>query len=140
MKKHLFALCLLITGFVWSQETKNLNDALIAAQNEHKKILLYFSGSDWCAPCIKFKKTVINDPLFQEFAKNNILVVNADFPRLSKNKLSPEQENANEMAAEAFNKEGIFPRILLLDKNKTILKKWDGLPTETLEQFIKALQ
>lgn len=140
MKKHLFALCLLITGFVWSQETKNLNDALIVAQKEHKKILLYFSGSDWCAPCIKFKKTVINDPLFQEFAKNNILVVNADFPRLRKNKLSPEQENANEMAAEAFNSEGIFPRILLLDQNKNVLKKWDGLPTETLEQFIKALQ
>lgn len=140
MKKILPLLCLICTGFVWSQEANNLNEALIVAQKEHKKVLLYFSGSDWCAPCIKFKKTIINDPLFQEFAKTNLVVVNADFPRLRKNKLSAEQEKANEMAAEAFNQEGVFPRIVVLDEHKKILKKWDGLPTETVDQFIKALQ
>jgi thiol:disulfide interchange protein len=60
------------------------------AEKEHKLILLNFSGSDWCVPCIQFRKLVLDAAPFTTFATENLVLVNADFPRLSKNQLSNE--------------------------------------------------
>lgn len=110
------------------------------SQNENKKILLYFSGSDWCAPCIKFKKKYIQVSDFQTFADKNLILFNVDFPRLKKNKLSNLQMAENENLAEKYNIDGLFPLILLLDSKGNILKKWEGCPKESLSDFINNLQ
>ncbi|MDQ5928944.1 MAG: hypothetical protein QG594_722 [Bacteroidota bacterium] len=119
----------------------HLFDALVKnAQQENKKVLLYFSGSDWCAPCMKFKKTYINSVDFQEFSKNNLMLFNADFPRKKANQLNFEQTKENEALAEKYNSKGIFPYIVLLDGNGKILKKWESLPIETVLEFITQLK
>ncbi len=123
-----------------AQETKTLQNSLVKAKQEHKKVLLYFSGSDWCAPCIKFKKTFIQNEAFQSFASENLIVVNADFPRLKKNALSAEQTTENEKLADKYNANGIFPLVLVLDENGKILKKWEKLPEETIDTFLAQLK
>lgn len=123
-----------------AQETKTLQNSLVKAKQEHKKVLLYFSGSDWCAPCIKFKKTFIQNEAFQSFASENLIVVNADFPRLKKNALSAEQTTENEKLADKYNANGIFPLVLVLDENGKILKKWKKLPEETIDTFLAQLK
>lgn len=138
--KKIIALFLLISSVGWAQQTKVFNQQLNKAKSENKKVLLYFSGSDWCAPCIKFKKFMVNTEEFQNFAASNLVLYNADFPRLSKNKLAKEVEKENDALAEKYNSKGLFPLILLLDSDGKILKKWEGYPTETVPKFIEKLK
>lgn len=134
-------LCLVFVS-VYSQDKNVLsfNQVVEKSKQENKNILLYFSGSDWCAPCVKFKKYFIETVEFKAFEKESILVYNADFPRQKKNQKPKEIADQNDVLAEKYNNKGIFPSILLLDSNGKILKKWEQLPTETLEQFIEKLK
>ena len=139
--KHYLLICLFsITQISFSQQVNTLESSLTKAKQEHKKVLLYFSGSDWCAPCIKFKKTFIQNEAFQSFASENLIVVNADFPRLKKNALSAEQTTENEKLADKYNINGIFPLVLVLDENGKVIKKWEKLPDETIDTFLAQLK
>ncbi len=106
------------------------------ATQSHKYILLNFSGSDWCVPCIRMKKDVFETNLFQNFANEKLVLVRADFPRLSKNKLSAQQTEHNEALAEKYNPEGKFPFTLLIDANGKVIKAWDGYTNTSPEDFI----
>ncbi len=130
----------MLSSFSFSQKNENFSQKLESAKTEHKNVLLYFSGSDWCAPCVKFKKFIVNTPEFQTFATENLVIYNADFPRLSKNKLAKEVEKENETLADKYNSKGIFPLILLLDAEGNLIKKWEEYPKETVEEFIAKLK
>ncbi|HRG18600.1 MAG TPA: thioredoxin family protein [Flavobacterium lutivivi] len=140
MHKFLIFIFLNISVLAFSQETKTLQNSINQAKQEHKKVLFFFSGSDWCSPCVKFKKTFIENEDFKAFAQNNLIVFNADFPRQKKNTLSKEQTEENEKLAEKYNQNGLFPLIILLDENGKIIKQWEKLPTETVPEFIEKLK
>ena len=89
------------------------------ASENGSAILLVFSGSDWCQPCIRFKKEVLNDSTFLSFADNNLVIFNADFPQRKKQPAPLIKQN-EELAAE-FNPLGYFPQIVLLDKDFNVL-------------------
>ena len=117
----------------------NFEEAKQVASEENKKILMVFAGSDWCAPCIKLKKNILTTDEFQEFEKNNLVVLYLDFPQRKKNRLSKEMMQHNEALADQYNRSGVFPNILLMDSEGEILKnlKYEGQsPTE----FIKEVQ
>lgn len=135
-------LLMLLSFTVTAQEMKRVtfDQSLEKAQTENKKVLLYFSGSDWCAPCVKFKKFFVATEPFIQFSTENLVVFNADFPRLKKNQLSAERTQENEQLAEKYNKNGLFPLILLLNNKGEVLKKWEHYPTETLDEFIAKLK
>lgn len=57
------------------------------------------------------------------------MLVRADFPRLSRNRLAARQKAHNEALAEAYNRQGKFPDTVLLDAEGHVLKEWDGYPT-----------
>ncbi|QQY07433.1 MAG: thioredoxin family protein [Candidatus Xiphinematobacter sp.] len=46
--------------------------ALEQAVVERKKVLLNFTGSDWCRWCIRFKEEVFDRPEFVQFAKKHL--------------------------------------------------------------------
>lgn len=140
MHKFLIFIFLNIGVLAFSQETKTLQNSINQAKQEHKKVLFFFSGSDWCSPCVKFKKTFIENEDFKAFAQNNLIVFNADFPRQKKNALSKEQTEENEKLAEKYNQNGLFPLIILLDENGKIIKQWEKLPSETVPEFIEKLK
>jgi thioredoxin-related protein len=138
--KKLIAIVLLLVNIGFAQQTGTFTQKLETAKTENKNVLLYFSGSDWCAPCVKFKKFIVNTPEFQTFASENLVIYNADFPRLSKNKLAKDVEKENETLADKYNSKGIFPLILLLDAEGNVIKKWEEYPKETVEEFIAKLK
>jgi thiol-disulfide isomerase/thioredoxin len=72
---------LLLSFTIWHN---NLDEAKQLAKKEHKYILLNFSGSDWCGPCIRLHKEILETEAFLKFANNSLILVNADFPRLKK--------------------------------------------------------
>ncbi len=110
------------------------------AAAEHKYILLNFSGSDWCIPCIRMHKEFFDAAAFSEFADKELVLVNADFPRLKKNQLSKEMQKQNDGLADRYNSNGNFPLTLLLSPDGKILKTWDGIPSSTPEEFTSAIK
>ncbi|MDR2147316.1 MAG: thioredoxin family protein [Tannerella sp.] len=129
MKKILIVVFIL--SFVNSYAAEPVTNDLEAAKQEakagHKLIFMKFSGSDWCVPCINVQKKVIDTEEFQEFAHTRLVLMNIDFPRQKKNMLSADDTKKNAALAEKYNREGLFPKFLLLDENGTVLAQWTGL-------------
>ena len=86
MKKVLLSLMLLFVASVYSQNWKSdFEDAKATAAKENKNIVLVFSGSDWCAPCIKLDKVVWQSEEFKKEEKKNWVTYKADFPKKKAN-------------------------------------------------------
>jgi len=114
----------------------DFSEAKQEASQSHKLILINFSGSDWCGPCIRERKEILENDAFTKYASDHLILVRADFPRQKKNQLSKEQTKRNEQLADKYNPDGKFPYTLLVDENGKILKDWDGFPNEAPEQFV----
>lgn len=125
MKTILISLLLLLSAPVsdWKLDFKAAKAEAVAT---HRMILLNFSGSDWCGPCIKLKKDVFESPEFEAFAARNLVLLRADFPRQKKNQLPKEQVVLNEALAEQYNSKGSFPLTVLLDEKGKVIREWEG--------------
>ena len=132
-----------IMAFVLLIPANWLNDfeqARLQAKEKDQLILLNFSGSDWCAPCIKMKKEIFDTKEFQDFADSNLVLVRADFPRHKKNQLEVRQKAHNEKLAEQFNPHGKFPLTLLVDASGKVLQQWDGYSNMTVGTFVNEIR
>jgi thioredoxin-related protein len=137
----LFIIALLSTVMVLpSIWFTNLESAKKEAKQQNKLILLNFSGSDWCAPCIKMKKNYFETAIFQQYANDKLVLLKADFPRLKKNALPAEQQKTNEQLAEKYNLKGTFPCTVLMNAEGKILKRWEGYPTEKPVVFLQQIE
>jgi thioredoxin-related protein len=127
----------LLSGFLISSTTweTDFEKAKQLAQSEHKLILLNFSGSDWCGPCIRMHDEIFESNIFSKYANINLVLVNADFPRLKKHELSKDQQKKNDELADLYNKDGIFPMTLLLTPEGKILKIWEGFTMASPDTF-----
>lgn len=108
------------------------------AKLKNQKMILVFQGSDWCAPCMKLENEIWSSKEFKDYAKESFVLLKADFPRRRKNKLTKEQQKKNNMLAEKYNKKGIFPLVVVLDKEGKILGK-TGYKKTTPANYIKNL-
>ena len=99
----------------------DLDTAKEIASKENRPIVLVFQGSDWCAPCIKLDKQVFSTETFKHYAKNNFVMLQADFPKKKKNALTENQQLKNNNLAEKYNQRGIFPLVLMLDQDGNVL-------------------
>lgn len=109
---------LLFIPFIKSQAQvlTDPSEAFTAAQSAGKPVLLVFSGSDWCAPCIRFDRDVLSDSTFIQYAEKHIIVLKADFPQ--RKKIAQPLQSAYEKLADTYNPEGAFPKLLLISPDK----------------------
>lgn len=122
MKNIILILGFVFTTIVHAQKWEtNYEEARSLASEANRNILLVFSGSDWCAPCIKLDRKVWQSQEFKSSVKQNWVLLKADFPRKKSNKLSKEQTALNAELAEKYNKNGIFPLVVVLDSDGNIL-------------------
>ncbi|MDN3582083.1 thioredoxin family protein [Mucilaginibacter flavus] len=126
----------IFTSITW---LGNYSQATTEAVKTHKLILINFSGSDWCGPCIRERKEILENDVFTTYAADHLILVRADFPRQKKNQLSAEQVKLNEALADKFNPDGKFPYTILVDEHGKILKDWDGFPNESAERFVQQI-
>lgn len=139
IKKSLIIMLLFIVTLGYSQEWKsNLEEAKKEATEQNKKILLVFSGSDWCAPCIKLDKNVWQSEAFKKESQKCWILIKADFPKKKANLLSPELTANNDKLAEKYNKEGNFPFVILLDKTGKVVGE-KGYANISAEDYIQAI-
>ena len=90
----------------------DLDAALAKAKKDKKLVVMNFTGSDWCGWCIKLKKEVFDTSVFETYTKDNLVLVEVDFP--SKKKLPSELKKANDALKEKYGANG-FPTIVVLN-------------------------
>ena len=139
MKKIALGIIVFISSFCFSQEWQtDFEAAKKQATDANKTIIVVFSGSDWCAPCIKLDKNIWQSDAFKTEAANNWVLVKADFPR-KKGKLSADIITRNKELAGIYNKQGVFPKMVLLNANGKILKTWEGFDNATVNTMIQEI-
>lgn len=101
-------------------------DQIVAEATTAKKpILLEFTGSDWCPPCMEMNKTVFSTDEFQAFAKSDIVFVKLDFPR--RKELPAAEQERNQAMAEKFSIEAFPTMIVLSPEGKELARKVGGM-------------
>ncbi len=91
------------------------------AKAEGKYMLINFSGSDWCGWCVKLDKEVFSKGTFKDYAKDNLVLVLADFPR-DKSKQSEKLQKQNEALKNKYNVGG-FPTVFILSPDGKLVNK-----------------
>lgn len=112
-----------VTGIIAQDWKTDYNEALASAKAESKPLILVFTGSDWCAPCIRLDKSIFTSEEFKEYSSKNYVLYRADFPRKKTNQLPTELINQNKKLAERYNPRGRYPLVLVLDDKEQVLGK-----------------
>lgn len=108
-------------------ESKWLTDYDVAvkkATKEKKNILVFFTGSDWCPPCIALKKDFFETENFDTYSSNYILLY-VDIPR-NRDLLSADQLKHNKELASKYNKRGSVPMLKVINENGNELGAMSG--------------
>jgi protein disulfide-isomerase len=112
MKKIVFLLALLInyatTNAQDIQWHTDIKKAIEVSNKEKKPLFLFFTGSDWCGWCIRLQKEVFKTSEFMAWAKDNVVLVDLDFPRRTPQSDELKQQNAQ--LQQVFNIQG-FPTV-----------------------------
>ena len=138
--KILFLFCLTSFFQPGNSWMINFQEAKETAQKENKYILLNFSGSDWCGPCIKMHNEILESDVFKQYAESKLVLLNADFPRLKKNQLSKTQSKMNDDLAGLYNTKGIFPMTLLLNQQGMVIISWEGYYQKGASNFTEEVK
>ena len=113
--------------------------ARVEAEQANKKLILVFSGSDWCIPCIKLEKEIWESPSFTQYAEQYYVLFRADFPKRKKNKLPEMIQKLNDRLASKYNSKGYFPLVVVLDA-KGKVKGQLGYEKLTPEAYIALIE
>src|SRR6476661_2731321 len=112
MKKILIALLLIVGSFTaQAQELTwhtDMNKAINVSNKEKKPLMLFFTGSDWCGWCMRLQKEVLKTPEFEKWAKDNVVLVELDFPRRTPQQ--PEIQKQNMELQQTFQVQG-YPTV-----------------------------
>lgn len=91
----------------------NVDDALAKAKKDKKPVMVEFTGSDWCSPCIMMHEKVFSKKEFTEKASAKFILVKIDIPRADK-KLSEK----NQKVLKKYKVQGVPTVILFGDDGK----------------------
>ena len=111
----------------------------VEAEQANKKLILVFSGSDWCIPCIKLEKEIWESLSFTQYAEQYYVLFRADFPKRKKNKLPEKIQKLNDRLASEYNSKGYFPLVVVLD-TKGKVKGQLGYEKLTPEAYIALIE
>jgi thioredoxin-related protein len=121
MKKILVIAFLTLTSMsIQAQEEltwhTDMSKAADISIKENKPMFLFFTGSDWCGWCIRLQKEVFKTPEFIKWAKENVVLVELDFPR--KNNQSEEVKMQNAQLQQQLQVRG-YPTVWFVSATKT---------------------
>lgn len=122
--RYLIFSFLLIAGNIATAQELWLTDAQTAfslASEKELPVMMVFSGSDWCKPCIRLNREVFETDVFQEYVEGQFILLKIDFPRGRKNRLDPEVQLQNNELAERWNPTGEFPLVIVFSSDQSAL-------------------
>jgi protein disulfide-isomerase len=142
MKKYIFVLIGLFVMAVFnlfagdSLWFENIEQAKAKAKETNRPMLLDFSGSDWCVWCKRLDKEVFSKSAFQAYAKDNLILVNLDFPQFTSQ--SDELKKQNQELAQTYKIKG-FPTVVLLSPDGKEIGR-TGYQPGGPEKYVKHLK
>jgi len=107
------------------------------AKEQGRFILLDFTGSDWCPPCIQLEKNVFQKAAFQEYARNNLVLVTVDFPR--GRKLDEALAEQNKALARKYEVPG-FPTVVILNPSGEEVGRHVGYRPGGVQSYLEFLE
>jgi len=94
--------------------------AQAASDATGKPILADFTGSDWCHWCVKLKNDVFETPEFKEWARDNVTLLELDYPERSAQPAAIKTQNAQ--LKEKYSISG-YPTVLFLTAEGDVMGK-----------------
>jgi thioredoxin-related protein len=144
MKTLICCYVLLVLGFTATQATAaewqtDYDKALAKAKAENRPVLVSFTGSDWCGPCIAMDKQVFSQREFLDYADKHLVLLEIDYPKTKP--LSDELKKQNERLKYQFkiNKRG-YPTIALVDSAGQVLGISTGYDDEKPADIIARIE
>ena len=134
------AACVFLSAPFARADSGWLNDYKKAQQEataNHRFLLLDFTGSDWCGWCRKFDKEIWSQPQFKDYARENLVLLEVDFPRAKPQ--SVELKKQNQELAQQYEVQG-FPTIVVLNGNGQKVWQYDGYFPGGPDAFIAELE
>lgn len=120
----------------------DLEEAYQISKETGKPIMANFTGSDWCGWCHRLTDNVFSKPQFKEWAEENVVLLELDFPR--RKQLPNKFRQQNYSLQQAFKVRG-YPTVWVfhIDKNEQGQFAINALGrtgyTPTAEQFISGI-
>jgi protein disulfide-isomerase len=135
----LFAVAAMTAGTALADESwlTNIEKAQAIAKKEGKMVLVDFTGSDWCPPCKALHSKVLATKEFKKYAKDNLVLVEIDFPR--RKQISKEQKAYNQAQAKKYGLRGV-PMVLVFDAKGKQIHKEVGFRGQSPAAYINKLK
>ena len=116
----------------------DLEAAKKPAAAENKPILMFFTGSDWCGWCIKLHEDVLDKKEFQDFAKENVILLELDFPNSIPQ--SDALKKQNKALGEKFKVSGYPTMVLVASDGEKELDRTVGYSKDLVKSLKKAVK
>ena len=118
----------------------NVSEAIEQSKASGKPIFAFFTGKEWCSWCKKLERQVLSKEGFINYAKENLVLLELDFPRRRKDGkpvILPEKQIE---LARKFNIKG-YPTVILMDSstNKIAKTGYEAMSPEQYVDHVKAL-
>lgn len=107
------------------------------AKEENKPLLVKFTGSDWCPPCMKLNEAIFSKKKFKTEIEKKFVVAVLDFPR--KKELPEGQLKANREVAKEFGVSG-YPTVLLINQEGKVFKKMVGYDGSEVDAYLETIE
>ena len=111
----------------------DLDAALEKSKAENKPVLIEFTGSDWCPPCMMMSEKVFSQKEFIEEASKKFILVELDFPRGDKELAEKNQPHATKYKISGF------PTVVLLDESQEEFGRFIASRYPSIDQFMEKL-
>lgn len=92
-----------------------LQDAHQESEATGKPIMAYFTGSDWCGPCRRLSAAVFHKDEFHQWAEENVVLLELDFPK--RRSVPDEIKQQNSSLQQALKVRG-YPTIWVFNLEK----------------------
>jgi thioredoxin-related protein len=114
----------------WSTD---LTKAFEKAKAEKKSVLVEFTGSDWCPPCMAMRKNVFTKKEFVDAASKKFILVELDYPNGDE-----ALKKKNQPLAEKYKIEG-FPTVILFTPQGKEFTRFYASEFPSIPEFLKHL-
>ena len=112
-------------------------EAKAKSTEEGKPILMEFTGSDWCPPCIALHDNVLTSDVFKQQIPEKFILLKLDNPR-DKSKQTPEEIAQYKKLSAEYNVKGV-PTIIVSDATGKEQHRQVGYSRETPKEWVAKL-
>ena len=111
----------------------NVDDALAKGKQANKPVLVEFTGSDWCPPCIMMHDKVFSKKDFVKKASAKFILVKIDIPKADK-----ELSKKNQEVLKKYKVQGV-PTVVLFDAKGKEFDRFTASKYPSVSEFLAHL-